>query len=153
MHPIAPGRILGVGRDATEEGRTTGAKVSLFDVSDTKKLKELSSWTLKGSYSTAEWEHKPFLWWGPEKMAVLPLSAYYRDTRTQFRGAIALGVSDEGIKERGRIVHGCCGSRWRRAIERTFVIMREDLWSLSYNALQINDIVSLKKKSVVKLGD
>lgn len=42
LHPVGPGRILGVGQEATLKGRTTGAKVSLFDVSDVTKPKELS---------------------------------------------------------------------------------------------------------------
>jgi len=34
LHPVGDGLLLGVGQDATDQGRTLGAKVSLFDVSD-----------------------------------------------------------------------------------------------------------------------
>lgn len=151
LHPIGEGRILGVGRDATETGITTGAKVSLFDVSNVSMPKETATWTLKGSYSTAEWDHRAFLWWGPENMAVLPLSVYYRHAKKRFTGSIALVVTDEGIEERGRVSQRCCGDSWGRAIRRNFVIGRTNLWSLSYSALQVNDIVTLKKKSFLEL--
>lgn len=151
LHPIGEGRILGVGREATEAGRITGAKVSLFDVSDVTMPKEISSWTLNGSYSTAEWDHRAFLWWGPQKLAVLPLSVYYRDIKQRFTGSIALDVADDGIKERGRLTQLCCGYKTGRRIRRNFVIGRTNLWSLSFNALQVNDIVTLKKMSLLEL--
>ncbi|SDC17133.1 Beta propeller domain-containing protein [Actinokineospora iranica] len=31
LHPVADGRLLGVGQEATDEGRATGTQVSLFD--------------------------------------------------------------------------------------------------------------------------
>ncbi|MCJ7727002.1 MAG: beta-propeller domain-containing protein, partial [Acidimicrobiia bacterium] len=45
-HPLGDGRLLGIGQDATDEGRTLGAKVSLFDVSDPSDPKEVDSFTL-----------------------------------------------------------------------------------------------------------
>ena len=37
LHPIGEDLLLGVGQDATEEGRPTGTQLSLFDVSDLRK--------------------------------------------------------------------------------------------------------------------
>ena len=34
LHPVGEGKLLGVGQDATEEGRQLGTQVALFDVSD-----------------------------------------------------------------------------------------------------------------------
>src|SRR6056297_2390304 len=34
LHPVGEGLLLGVGQDATDEDRTTGTQLSLFDVSD-----------------------------------------------------------------------------------------------------------------------
>lgn len=152
LHPIGVNRILGVGQHATNRGIVTGVKVPLFDVSDMTKPKELSSWSLKGGYTNVEWEHKAFLWWSPENLAVLPVSVYFINHKNDFIGSIALQVSENGIKEKGRLVHWCCGSKWNRNIDRTFVIARENLWSLSNNALQVNDIDSLRGKSVLVLN-
>lgn len=151
LHPLSGGRVLGVGRAATAEGRTTGAKVSLFDVSDVSDPKELSSWTLDGAYSSAEWDHRAFLYWPPENIAVLPVSLYASNDADRFTGSIVLRVTDAAVSEQGRITHSCCGSQWQRAIERNFVIGRVHLWSLSSEALQVNDIKSLKQENVISL--
>ena len=37
LHPVGEDLLLGVGQDATEEGRPTGTQLSLFDVSDLRK--------------------------------------------------------------------------------------------------------------------
>ncbi|GIT77045.1 MAG: hypothetical protein Ct9H300mP31_15760 [Acidimicrobiaceae bacterium] len=31
LHPVGPDRVLGIGQEATDEGRTTGTKVTLFE--------------------------------------------------------------------------------------------------------------------------
>ena len=46
LHPLDEGRLLGVGREATEDGRVTGAKVTLFDVSDPADPPAVDTWEL-----------------------------------------------------------------------------------------------------------
>ncbi|MCJ7726643.1 MAG: beta-propeller domain-containing protein, partial [Acidimicrobiia bacterium] len=100
LHPLGDGRLLGIGQDATDEGRTLGAKVSLFDVSDPSDPKEVDSFTLPDSYTDAEWDHHAFLYWAPEEIMVMPLQSYQDD----FAGAIVFKL-DDGIREFGRISH------------------------------------------------
>lgn len=100
LHPIGENLVLGVGQDADEDGRTRGAKVSLFDVSDRSNPVELSVWTGgSNSYTDAEWDHRAFTYWGPQNLAILPLSSW----TDQFWGAVVLEVSADGITERGRV--------------------------------------------------
>ena len=49
LHPISDTLVLGVGQDATDDGRQTGSKVSLFDVSDPGDPREVDVWTLPGA--------------------------------------------------------------------------------------------------------
>jgi uncharacterized secreted protein with C-terminal beta-propeller domain len=100
LHPLGDGRLLGIGQDADEEGRTRGAKVSLFDVSDPSDPREVDSLVLEDSYTDAEWDHHAFLYWAPEQIMVMPLQAWQDD----FTGAIVLKL-DDGIREFGRISH------------------------------------------------
>lgn len=153
LHPIGNGRLIGVGRDATDRGVVTGAKVSLFDVSDVRRPKELSTWTLKGSYTAAEWEHKAFLWWAPQRVAVLPVSVNSGNVGDRFTGAVVLHVTERRISERGRIEHSSISSSSRslKRIERTFVLDRKHLWSLSRRLLQVNLIKTLAKESTIDL--
>ncbi|CAN8064345.1 unnamed protein product [Agarophyton chilense] len=150
LHPISPGLILGVGQDAISEGRTTGAKVSLFDVSDKTTPKELSSWTLPESSTPAQWDHRAFLYWAPESTAVLPVSIYYYSKR--FIGSVVLEISDGTIKERGRIEHEAkTTTAYTTSIKRNLVLGGRSLWSLSSQQIQVNDIKDLSKISVTTL--
>jgi len=62
LHPLGPDHVLGIGQEATEDGRTTGAKVTLFDVSDLSNPIDLDTWTAPNSWTDAEWDHRAFLW-------------------------------------------------------------------------------------------
>jgi hypothetical protein len=105
LHPISEGRILGVGQDATEVGRTTGAKATVFDVSDPTNPRELGTWTTEGGYTEVEWDHLAFLFWPPEEIAVIPIQNW----QTDFYGAVVL-KTDDAVREFGRIVHGTDGA-------------------------------------------
>ncbi len=101
LHPISDTLVLGVGQDATDEGRTTGTKVSLFDVSDPANPLEVDVWTLPNGFSDAEFDHRAFLWWAPTNTAVLPLQSY----TDRFSGAVVLKIENNTITEQGRIQH------------------------------------------------
>ena len=121
LHPIGDGLLIGVGQDATAQGIRQGPQVSLFDVSDPAAPKRLAQRVLgdQGASTEAEWDHHAFLWWAPEKLAVLPLQQYGatvdagrvpipRSPRppaaaatTPFAGAVGLHVQRSGIDEAG----------------------------------------------------
>lgn len=64
LHPIGEGKLLGIGQDADNNGRTRGTQISLFDVSDPTNPLRLDQVDIGGS-SAAEYDHKAFLWWAP----------------------------------------------------------------------------------------
>ena len=92
LHPIGEDLLLGVGQEATDEGWTTGAKFSLFDVSDPSNPKVVDSLDFDSAQSGAEWDHRAFLWWAPENLAVTSLNNYSED----FFGAVAVKVTPVG---------------------------------------------------------
>ena len=100
LHPMGEGRLLGVGQDADSQGRTTGSKATLFDVSDPSDPKVVSSWTLADSYSDVEWDQLAFLSWPPASIVVLPMQSW----NTQFFGAVVL-KTDDGLREFGTVTH------------------------------------------------
>lgn len=63
LHPVGEHRILGLGQDATEEGRQTGTQLSLFDVSDPANPQRIDQVTMEGGYSAAESEHHAFTYY------------------------------------------------------------------------------------------
>jgi hypothetical protein len=96
LHPVGERRVLGIGQDATEEGRTTGLKLSVFDVSDPAAPQEISVWTMPGANSPAEWDHRAFQMVG--STAIVPVQS------ADFAGVVLFDVGD-AITEIGRIEH------------------------------------------------
>ena len=106
LHPIGGDLMLGIGQDADAQGRTRGAQVSLFDVSDLRDPRRLHAKRLgSDGYSTAEEDHHAFLWWAPTKLLVVPLSDYGTSDSDSFEGAIGLRVERTGFTEAGRTEH------------------------------------------------
>jgi len=110
LHPIAADLLLGVGQDATPEGRTKGVQVSLFGVGDPAHPKLLAQHALgAASSSQVEFDSHAFLYWGPRQLVVLPVQVFDagagKSSSPGFTGAVALTVNGSGIAEAGRVAH------------------------------------------------
>ncbi|MDZ7678878.1 MAG: beta-propeller domain-containing protein [Acidimicrobiales bacterium] len=108
LHPVGQDLLVGVGQDATDDGRVTGSQVSLFDVSDPADPQRVSQLDLgEGTNSEVEHDHRAFLFW--EDLAVLPFTAYrWEDGDDSMRtGAVGVDIDVEAraLSERGRISH------------------------------------------------
>jgi len=110
LHPVGEHLLLGVGQDATEDGRVTGAQVSLFDVSDPADPVRVAQLPLgEGGGSEVEWDHRAFLFW--DDLAMIPFTTWgwdeLRGTDRYDSGAIGLDVDLAGgtLAERGRVTH------------------------------------------------
>ncbi len=101
LHPIGSGRVLGVGSDGTEDGRITGSKVSIFDVSDPADPQEVAIWSAPDGWTDVGWDHRSFLWWEAEQIAVVPVQIWSEG----WAGAVVLKVEGTEIREVGRIDH------------------------------------------------
>ena len=104
LQPIAPGRLLGIGQDATDGGQVRGTQLSLFDVSNPRNPVRLSSYLIGGN-SQAEYDHHAFLWWSATGDVIVPFNNFNPARNLPEAGVVVAAVSDSGIKERGRIVH------------------------------------------------
>ena len=108
LHPIGDGLLLGVGQDADEQGRTRGAQVSVFDVSDLANPIRTHQFTVVDSYSAVEWDHRAFLYWAPKDMAVMPLRWWKRDAQSDLyhaSGAFVLSVNSGVIRQLATLEH------------------------------------------------
>ncbi|MEK6925074.1 MAG: beta-propeller domain-containing protein [Nanoarchaeota archaeon] len=109
LHPIGNDLLLGIGREATEEGRTEGLKISLFDVSDFENPIELDKYVVESdwSYSEAEYEHKAVLFDDARDLLVIPVtySQQLGNSWEYWQGAFAFTVTDEDVSLKGKISH------------------------------------------------
>jgi hypothetical protein len=105
LHPVGEHRVLGVGKQATDDGQVTGFKLSLFDVTDPTDPIETATWTLDGAESAAEYDHRAFQMIG--STAVVPLRTWGAGGAGPdgaFNGAVLFDIGDT-ITELGRITH------------------------------------------------
>jgi uncharacterized secreted protein with C-terminal beta-propeller domain len=120
LHPVGEDLLLGVGQDATAQGRQLGTQLSLFDVSDLGNPTRLHQFTLPGGSSEVEYDHLAFLYWPATGVTVLPLQRWNEDGPV-FVGAAGFRVDRAGIADLGRISHPV-KDEWRGQIRRSFVV-------------------------------
>ena len=108
LHPVGKDLLIGVGQDATDQGRVLGTQISLFDVSDLRRPIRLHQQTIAGdSSSEVEYDHHAFLYWPPTKLTLMPVTVYGRGPTwgPVFGGAVGFRVGREGIDEVGKVGH------------------------------------------------
>ena len=141
LHPISDDLLLGVGQDASEQGRTLGTQVSLFDVSNPRLPSRKANVSLAGSSSSAEFDPHAFLFWKPANLAVIPLDSF--TAATSFSGAVGFKVGTASITEVGRVTHAPDpGDTYTPMIGRSLVI-GDALYTLSYAGLAANRLDTL----------
>ncbi|PWK81996.1 putative secreted protein with C-terminal beta-propeller domain [Lentzea atacamensis] len=133
LHPAGDGKLIGVGQEATDQGRTTGTQVSLFDVSNPAAPQRLAQHHLPGSNSEAQFDPHAFLYWPPDGTLVIPVTQY----KTNFEASsLVLRVEGNQIRETGKIVEPASGQNHGGA--RRTIVIGDQLWSISASGVQIN---------------
>jgi len=154
LHPYDEDTIIGIGRDATAAGRQQGLKIALYDVSDVTKPKELALWVSDEEWaqSTAEWEHKAFLFDHDRELLVIPAYGYDWRGSESYNGAMVFRVTPASVTLRGIVDHGA--GQYGATVERSFFIDGL-LYTKSPNLLRINaldDLSSVKRLPLVTEG-
>ena len=107
LHPAGKGLLLGLGQDATAQGRTTGLQLSLFDVSDPAKPRRLSQVPLGSAYSSAaEGDSHAFTY--ADHLALVPFESWrvlpvptppLAPAETHDAGVVAVRVAPDGLSQ------------------------------------------------------
>jgi hypothetical protein len=107
MHPLASGRLLGVGFDAFTTGQVQGVQVSLFDTSDPTLMNRLDAKTYgsRGSTSDVTYDHHAFFFDSASGLVGLPLVELYSYGSIKFTGAQLLFFDGNALVDRGRVSH------------------------------------------------
>jgi uncharacterized secreted protein with C-terminal beta-propeller domain len=177
LHPYDENHVIGIGKDAVDMGDFSwfqGVKLSLFDVSDVKNPKEISTYIVgdRGTDSLALTDPHAFLFSKDKNLIVMPIllaeiddSAYpggappstYGDYT--YCGAYVFDIDTlSGINLRGRITHMEDGEEityWWNApfrVKRSFYI-EDYLYTVSDNLLMASNLIDLSEISTVELTD
>jgi uncharacterized secreted protein with C-terminal beta-propeller domain len=140
LHPLGENLLLGLGQEASDNGLTSAALLSVFDVSDLRKPVRLHRRTIEGASSEAETDHHAFLYWSRSRLVVVPVS-----TLDEFEGVVGFRIGRDRVQEIGRIKHtrrgGSGSTAWTdsEAIRRTFVV-RNTLLTVSAAGVRANDV-------------
>ncbi|WP_246236873.1 beta-propeller domain-containing protein [Actinomadura chibensis] len=137
LHPLADGRLLGVGRDADASGRTLGLQVSLFDVSGARPRK-VASYRLADASSQAEFEPHAFLYWPPSGLTVIPVMNPGGGTSE----ALVLKVGGTSITKAGAVRHPDT-ERFGNGVRRSLIV-GTTLWTFSDDGARATDAATLK---------
>lgn len=139
LHPAGEGRLIGIGRDADDEGRDQGFALSLFDVSDPTQPRQIQRFTATDTYSAAEHDPHAFLWWDATDNVVVPLETY-TPTGTGRVGMSVFDVSDTGITPRGLVqVDNQYPSR--------ALVVQGSLWSLFDSGVAVSSFDAVEDAS------
>jgi len=136
LHPIGEDLLLGVGQDATEEGRPTGTQISLFDVSDLRRPTRLHTERLGLGWSEAESDHHAFLYWPRTGLVVIPFeqrAVGFRVGRTR------------GIDAAGWIDHEAGKLAWTPGVRRSMVV-RDSVLTVSDAGVKSSSLATLAER-------
>ncbi|GAA2418130.1 beta-propeller domain-containing protein [Actinomadura vinacea] len=138
LHPVAGGRLLGVGQEADPDGRTSGTQVSLFDVNGPPR--RVGVHRLPGSSAAAEYEPHAFLHWPASGLTVLPISR--RDGGNE---ALVLRVDGSGLRRVGTVENSGDDGPIRRSL-----IVGDTLWTVSETGARATDPATLDERGRVR---
>jgi inhibitor of cysteine peptidase len=161
LHPYDDNTIIGIGQEASDLGRTTGLKISLFDVTNVEKPKEIAKFVTDEKYAQSNvlYEHKAFLFSKDKELLVIPAYSYEYDYRTGiqskgYNGAFVFKITKSEIKLRGLIDHSKDNTDgmyyYQPMVERSLWI-NDLLYTKSPNLLRINEIGDLSSVKNISL--
>ncbi|MFV0318407.1 MAG: beta-propeller domain-containing protein [Microthrixaceae bacterium] len=146
MHPVGDGLLLGIGREATQDGLDTGFKASLFDVSDPTNPTEVDKVVIPQAWSPVGQDPLAFTWDPVASNAIVPLERTPTLTcdasgvceGAPQSGALVLSVDGTSLRELSFLDHAGGGNLSEAPILRSVVVDR-DLWTLSRTGLARSD--------------
>ena len=142
LQPAGEGRLIGIGQEATTEGRVQGTQISLFDVSDPANPRRLAQHHVAGGQSEAEWDPHALLYWPAAQLLVVPTTQFdLRGNGSPKDSALALRVTDAALTQVGAIAQPLVGGA-APTVRRTLVV-GDVLWTLSDYGLQASSLSTM----------
>ncbi|MBB5787106.1 beta-propeller domain-containing protein [Jiangella mangrovi] len=145
LHDGGDDRLIGVGQEATAEGQTVGAQVSLFDVADPSAPAKLDGHVVPNAWSQTEWDPQAFLFWADTDQVVVPL-----ETMTG-PSALVVRLGDDTVTEQGQITRTEAPREGWTQLRRTIVV-GDALYTVWQDGVQANGLDDLEPRGWVPFG-
>lgn len=142
LHPVGDGRLLGVGQEATAQGRVTGTQVSLFDTSNPGGAKRIDQYHYAGGVSEVENDPHAFLYWPDKQLVVIPVAGGIVDSSGGYpaAGALVLKVDGSSVREVGMVSHLAERYGDVPVAPRRALVIGDELWTISDAGILVTDI-------------
>lgn len=151
LHIVDENHILGFGYSTEESswGGTIngGLKLSLFDVTDPGKPKEILTETIgkAGTYSEVLYNHKALMFSLNKGLMAFPVNVSGEDYKTEFNGAYVFNVDNDSFSFKNKISH-MSDEMYSYGYEvKRIIYINDYIYSFSDNVIQIHSIKSNKK--------
>jgi uncharacterized secreted protein with C-terminal beta-propeller domain len=105
LYPINESRLLGIGRQADENGNELGVKISLFDVSNPNIITEKDFVEFVGNFSTTEVSYNPKAFMFDPRNGIFAFPINKIDNTGDFQGSYFYKVRNDKIEFFGRTTH------------------------------------------------
>lgn len=170
LHPYDENHIIGIGKEADENGRVQGLKIALFDVTDVENPVEEAKYEVGAEWSddyyhwidsVALYEPKAFLFDKSKELLVIPVT-YNKNNKENyslmesFQGAYVFSINlEDGIKLKGKIEHSEENTEnwwyYPNAIQRS-LYMDNVLYTISTAKIKANSLSDLSDIKEIDLG-
>jgi hypothetical protein len=147
LHDAGDGKLIGVGQEATEQGRRLGTQVSLFDTRNLASVSRITQYQLPGGSSEVEFDPHAFLFWPEKGILVVPITPNFRgETTKPTSGALVLRLTGNSFTEIGTVSHPIDQYRYDGAVRRA-VVIGDELWTVSGAGALVSDLDKLTQRA------
>ena len=149
LHPYDETHLIGFGYDTTEDGTTTGLKLSMFDISDLSNPKEMFSTKIGNRYTSSEltYNHKSLLYMKNDNIIAFPVN-YYNSGITRSTIPIYKIDLEKGFVLQGEILH--VSNEYEEHIER-IVYVGNAYYTLSKRIVKAVDMETLEQIKEIEI--
>ena len=145
LHPASDRTLIGIGQEATAQGRPLGLQISLFDVSNPAHPRRLAHLVNTNLQSSAESDPHAFVYWPQTGTAVLPVTSW--TTGQVSASALVLSVEYNQVTQRGTVTQPAAPSGASQVGITRSLIIGPDLWTVSDRGLMVNDLATLSSQA------
>ncbi len=146
IHPIDKNHVMGIGFEADEDGRRTGLKISIYDVTDqTNPIEEhkyVIDYENQGwNWSSVTYNHKDLLFDARKGVIGFPFSSeVYEDNEYKWQSGYLLFSFDveEGMEQLGYVTHGTSGN-WNEWIQKG-LFLEEYLYTVANSKIGVSHL-------------